>query len=276
MVELIIHPASLKTLDRLMIDLPQSLLLTGPVGVGLGTIARYVAAEVGDETLTVLPEKDDKVDLLKGVISVDSIRRLYAQTRSVHRDKLVIIIDYAERMGRPAQAAFLKLLEEPGDGIYFIVVTHDVARLLPTITSRAQRLELRHVSRAQSEALLDKLGIKNATKRQQMLFMASGLPAELIRLASDQIYFEARAGIMRDARDLLQASPYKKILVAHKYKTNRDDALILLDDACSILRHTITDKPDINLIAQIDQLLFAYQQIRANGNIRLCLARFVV
>jgi len=272
----ILHPSSELTLSLMMKDLPQSLLVTGPTGVGLNTIAGYIASEVGDVSFTVLPEKDEKVDIEKGVISVDSIRRLYDKTRSVHTDKLVVIIDYAERMGHQAQNAFLKLLEEPGAGVYFILATHTPSKLLPTITSRAQMFEVRPITHKQSEEFLDELGVKTTQKRSQLLFMSDGLPAELTRLARDEAYFESRAAIVRDARDLLQASTYKKLVIAQSYKDNRDGALTLLTDASNILRRSISEKPSDTLIKQIDGLLHAYKQIQANGNIRLCLARLVV
>jgi DNA polymerase-3 subunit delta' len=276
MKNIILHPTSELTLSLLVADLPQSLLLTGPIGVGLGTVAHAIADEIGDVTLTILPEKDEKVDLEKGVISVDSIRKLYTQTRSVHTGKRVIIIDYAERMGHQAQNAFLKLLEEPGKGTYFILATHTPSRLLPTVQSRAQALDIRPVTSEQTKELLDDLAITDATKRTQLLYMAEGLPAELTRLVGDDTYFTSRIAIMRDARDLLQASVYKKLVVAQRYKDNRDDALTLLTDAQKILRKTISDNPQIGLIRQIDGLLYAYKQIQANGNIRLCLARLVI
>jgi DNA polymerase-3 subunit delta' len=276
MTKPLIHPASELTLSLLMSNMSQSLLLTGPVGVGLSTIARYIADELGDVSFTVLPEKDEKIDIEKGVISVASIRRLYDQTRSIQTGKLVIIIDYAERMGHPAQNAFLKLLEEPGNGFYFILATHTPSKLLPTITSRTQFFDTRSVTKQQSEVFLDDLGVNNAQKRTQLLFMADGLPAELTRLATDYAYFESRSAIVRDARDLLQSSTYNKLTIAQRYKDNREAALALLTDASSILRRSISAKPNDNLIAQIDSLLYAHQQIQANGNIRLCLARLVV
>lgn len=276
MTKPLINKASELTLSLLMKDLPQALLLTGPVGIGLSTIAKYIGAQVGNVTLTVLPEKDEKVDIEKGVISVDSIRRLYTQTRSIQTGKMIIIIDYAERMGHQAQNAFLKLLEEPGDDIYFILATHTPSRLLPTVSSRAQSLELRPISVKQTEVFLDELGVTAVKKRAQLLFMASGLPAELARLAQDETYFDSRAAIMRDARDLLQGTTYKKLLVANSYKDDREAALTLLIDASHILKRSISDKPQESLVAQINSLLYAYQQIRGNGNIRLCLARLVL
>lgn len=272
----IIHPTSEATLSLLMRDLPQSLLLTGSVGVGLGTIAKYIAKTVGDVSFTVLPEKDEKVNLEKGVISVDSIRKLYSQTRSVQQGKLVIVIDYAERMAPQAQNAFLKLLEEPGKGTHFILVSHAPSRLLPTITSRTQLLELRPITKIQTIEFLDELKIGEGTKRTQLLFMGEGLPAEITRLVKDDEYFDSRSVIVRDARDILQGTTYKKLLVAHKYKDNREGALLLINDACKILRRSISAKPNDGLISQIDDLLFAQQQIQGNGNIRLCLARLVL
>jgi replication-associated recombination protein RarA len=272
----LIHPTSDTTLTLMMRDVPQSLLLTGEVGVGLGTVARYIADTISDITLTVLPEKDDKVNIEKGVISVDSIRKLYTQTRSIQSAKQVIIIDYAERMGHQAQNAFLKLLEEPGASTYFILATHSPGTLLPTIRSRTQSIELRPITNAQTESFIDTLGDVSAQKRTQLLFMATGRPAELSRLVTDDAYFESRAAIVRDARDLLQGTTYAKLNVAQKYKDNRESALLLLTDASGILRRSISAKPQSELIAQVDGLLYAYKQIAANGNIRLCLARLVV
>jgi len=272
----LIHPASESTLSLLMADLPQSLLLTGPEGIGLSTVATYIAHTVNGQVIIILPEKDDKVDTDKGTITVKSIRALYDQTRTIQTGKLVIIIDYAERMATSAQNAFLKLLEEPGTNVHFILATHTPSKLLPTITSRTQLLELRPLNRTQTDDFLNRLDIKDAAKRSQLLFMADGLPAELYRLVSDVEYFEGAAQIVRDARDLLQDTPYKKLLIAQKYKDNREGALQLLTTAARILQKSISAKPQISLIAQIDDLLFAHQQIKANGNIRLCLARFVL
>ncbi|MDB5167703.1 MAG: hypothetical protein JWN26_848 [Candidatus Saccharibacteria bacterium] len=272
----VLHPTSDLALSQLINDLPQAILLTGPIGVGLSTTAEYIASIVGDVHLTVLPEKDEKVDIDKGVISIDSIRRLYDQTRSVQSGKLVIVIDYAERMGHPAQNAFLKLLEEPGKGIYFILATHTPSKLLPTVASRTRAFDLQPLTHLQTESFLDDLGVKDDKKRTQLLFMADGLPAEINRLTTDDAYFQSRATIVRDARDLLQASTYKKLVVASRYKDDRESALLLLTNAANILKRSISEKPQAELIAQIDSLLYAYQQIQANGNIRLCLARLVV
>lgn len=270
------HPTSGALLDKVTAILPHALLLSADEGVGLGTIARSVAKQHAEFISVVLPEKDDVVDIEKGSITVDSIRRLYSQTRTKHQGSRVIVIDYAERMSTQAQNAFLKLLEEPAEGTSFILASHEPGRLLPTILSRVQYIELRRITGDQSRQLLDTLQIEDATKRTQLLFMADGLPAELIRLHEDEDYFAKRVAIMRDARTLLQGEPFDKILVAHSYKDDRKRTLLLLKDAEKIIQHSLAVNPQPRLIEQLKSLSHTYDAIEANGNIRLQLAALVV
>jgi len=275
-VKPIMYPASEKMLVAVTNNLPQSLLLTGETGVGLAVISKYIAELREVTPIVILPEKDEKIDLEKGIISVEIMRRLYNETRTKTAGERIIIIDFAERMTQQAQNAFLKLLEEPGKGVYFILVSHSVSKLLPTIISRTENLNMRPVSLKQSEVLLDNLSITDKTKRSQLLFMAEGLPAELNRLINDDAYFEKRSLIIRDARELLRGSTYNKLLIAQRYKDDRAATLLLLLDSTKILKKSIVSSPQIDTINHIDKILDAYERIEANGNIRLCLARMVL
>ena len=276
MTKPIINPSSEKALLSFIKELPQSLLVTGENGVGLSTISHYIAEQLKITPTTILPEKDEKIDLDKGVISVDIMRRLYDETRTKTIGNRIIIIDYAERMTHQSQNAFLKLLEEPNEGVYFILVSHSVAKLLPTILSRVEKLEIQPITGEQSKELLDTLKIDDKQKRAQLLFMATGRSAELIRLCNNEEYFNKRSAMIRDARELLQGSLYQKLLLAQKYKDNRIDVLNLLLDAANILKMSIISNPQPEMLGRIDNLLAAYQRVEANGNIRLALAHMVI
>lgn len=271
MSSILLHPATEARAETLVNDLPQSLLLSGPTGVGLTGVAEYFATQLKTPLQVILPEKDDKVDIEKGVISVESIRRLYDMTKTIETGRRIIAIDYAERMGHQAQNAFLKLLEEPGLNTHFILLSHEPSRLLPTILSRVQTLELRPITKEQSETLLSSLSIKDPQRRTQLLFMASGLPAELARLATDEAYFTQRAQIVRDARQFVQGSAYDRLKIAQQYKDNRAHALLLLNDAMNMLR-TAVEAGKSDLVPVINSLLKSYERIEANGNVRLQLA----
>ena len=166
----------------------------------------------------------------------------------------------------------MKLLEEPGEGIHFILLTHQPGLLLPTILSRTQRLDLQLITKEQSEELLDSLKVRDDRQKAQLLFIAGGLPAELTRLVSDSAYFEYRSGIIKDAREYIVGTSYNRLLIAKKYKDNRAQALILVADAMRLLQNTLVNGGDPSSIATITQLEQLYGRIQANGNIRLQLA----
>lgn len=268
----VFHPASKQQLDRYALRLPGALLITGKEGVGLTMAAKYVSAQSKAVTVTVVPEKDDKVDLEKGTITVDSIRRLYDLTKTIEPNGRVIIIDYAERMAKPAQNAFLKLLEEPTEGTHFILLTHQPNILLPTIRSRVQRLDMRSITTEQSSELLDTLKVRDERQKAQLLFIAGGLPAELTRLSVDEKYFESRSSVVRDARQFVVGNAYDRLLIAKKYKDDRVQSLVMVSDAMRLLQNTLAKGGEDTSIATIAQLEKIYERIAGNGNIRLQLA----
>lgn len=273
---LVINDHSKTLLDAAMRHQAHALLLTGPVGVGLATIAQHAAKATNAHIITVLPEKDEKVNLEKGTITVQSIRRLYDLTRTTEPAGRIIIIDYAERMAVPAQNAFLKLLEEPTVGTRFMLLSHDPSVLLPTIISRSQQVDIRPVTAQQSDELLAREGVTDPVKRSQLLFIAAGLPAELLRLIRDDAYFAARAELVKDARVFISGSLYERLLIAKKYKDSRPQALILLEDAMKQLRKAIATNGDaapMRLLRRFEQL---HKRISEQGNVRLQLSAAVV
>jgi len=271
-----IHPTTALQLDSLAADLPQSLLFTGPEGVGLTSVVTYLSDTLKVKVITVLPEKDEKVDLEKGVITVDIIRRLYGTTKTIETGTRLIVIDYVERMGIQAQNAFLKLLEEPGVNTHFVLLTHNDSKLLPTIRSRVQTVEVKPITAEQSAQLLDELKVTDAQTRAQLLFIASGLPATLSALAGDNDAFEKRAQIVRDARMYLQGTVYERLKIALAYKDDRPKALLLLVDAMKQLQGSVAKGQGGDLVKKIGTLLKVHERIEANGNIRLQLASVVL
>ena len=271
-----IHPSTKQQLENFAAHLPQSLLIAGPPGVGLKSSISFIAETLHIKPIYIEPEKEDKVDLEKGIISVDIIRRLYDMTKTIETGTRFIVIDYAERMTIGAQNAYLKLLEEPGTNTHFALLTHAVSRLLPTVRSRLQSLEMQPVTLKQSTDLLSELQVSDTQKQAQLLFIAAGLPALMVSLACNDKAFEARAHIVRDARTYLQGTVYERLKVSLKYKETRVDALAMLSDAGRLLESSIQNGQSRDAIKKIDILLKTYERIEANGNVRLQLASGVL
>lgn len=84
----------------------------------------------------VRPEKEGKS------ITVEQIRiaNRLAQESSQLSGFRLIVIEPAEAMNESAANALLKTLEEPAEKCVFILLTHQVSRLLATIVSRCQQI----------------------------------------------------------------------------------------------------------------------------------------
>lgn len=272
----IINNSTNLMINKIIKNFPQSLLVTGEKGVGLSTIANYICESLDTKPFILLPEKNEMIDLEKGVISVDGIRHITELSKSKITNKRIIIIDYGEKMTIQAQNAFLKILEEPNENTHFIIVSCSINKLLPTILSRTEKINIKPITYDQSNKLLDSLGVTEKIKRSQLLFIAEGKPAELTRLSKEESYFQLRSNIIKDARELLGNNTYNKLLLAQKYNEDRNSALSLINDACKILKISIINNPHPQLLKIVDSLVNTYKQIEANGNIRLCIARISI
>ena len=76
-------------------------------------------------------------------IKVDSVRGLRDRLlQTAHQGKnKVCLIESAEFMTHSAANALLKILEEPPENTFFVLVTHQLNRISPTIKSRCQRID---------------------------------------------------------------------------------------------------------------------------------------
>lgn len=271
---MILHPDIVAMIETMRRDLPGSLLLTGNVGIGLREAAHYVAGK--RDTAALSPRLKDGSLNENGTITIEDIRGLYDLTRGQRTTPLVVIINSAEQMSHGAASAFLKLLEEPNDSTRFILTAHTPERLLPTIASRVQAIVLPRVTAEQDEALLDELAIHDSTKRAQMRFIASGLPAELTRLAGNEEYFRAKAEIVTDARVLLQGAYTEKLLMVKKYQENKARAIQIIDATIALLRRTVSEMPSKVVIQELERLVNASDKLARNASPRLQLLSVVL
>jgi DNA polymerase-3 subunit delta' len=104
----------------------------------------------------------------------------------------VFIIDGAELLSIGAANRLLKTLEEPEARVTFILLSADENRLLPTIVSRCQRIELQPMSIAEeTQALTEKSSIE-AERARLLAGLSHGCPGWAIDAASDPKIMEQR------------------------------------------------------------------------------------
>ncbi len=178
-----------------------------------------------------------KVPEGKTTIPIESIRDISDIADKKQTDQLFIVVEEAEKMAIPAANAFLKALEEPGDNVHYVFLTHDVRSILPTILSRANCFYL-----------LDDEKIADPPR----------IDEDIKTLAKD--YISATQANLPAVVD--------KILKFDK-KSQRDGVLKILDAAIhlSYKSYLITGNP--SFVQKVEKLLAAQDAISRNGHAKL-------
>ncbi|MDO9151010.1 MAG: DNA polymerase III subunit delta' [Methylotenera sp.] len=152
---------------------------------------RLLSPEQEAESDDAVPSKKTKK---KTQISVAQIRDLsdFLSLSSHQSSGLrIVLIHPAETLNIASANALLKMLEEPAQGVIFILVAHQLQRLLPTIISRCQKINMPVPNESQALSWLEEQGVKNA--KQQLAYL-EGSP---IKVCSEQIQFDQLSDIWK-------------------------------------------------------------------------------
>lgn len=108
------------------------------------------------ETKLISPEEGSI-----GIDTVKEAKRFLAQ-KPISSKRRVLIIDDAHKLTPQAQNAILKISEEPPQSSLIIVISPTLDSLLPTLTSRLQRVYFPRVKTEEIAKLLETMGVETA------------------------------------------------------------------------------------------------------------------
>lgn len=270
MDDLLLSPQIKSHLSALLANPPHALLIVGTNGIGKFTVANAWASSLTPHVELLQPDE-------KGTISIESVRELYRRTRSKRDGHQVIIIDHAEAMGTDAQNAFLKLLEEPRDGVTFVLTAPNQDSLLPTITSRVQCLQINPTPTAQ---LADwGRSTKPAVSEQelaQLLFVAQGRPAVLKALLTQDGEFDNHKQVMQRAKQLLTATKYERLAQINDLIKDRPQLIATLEAMAHMTKMQIERTAEPRWLKLADGLQECLGRLSQNANPRAQLLRLFV
>lgn len=238
--------------------LTQSLLFTGPSGVGKTTMAWALAREIvaeGEDPATsrralkiarnVHPDilEITGKDSISSSIRVDDIRAIEdrANTAPMESPRKIILIEPADRMNESAANCLLKILEEPPPHLLFFLISSEPNRLLDTIRSRCTPIRLEPVPAIDLTAWLMKQNRMDEVKAHLVASLAEGRPGYALALAKAGL-LEARGEILAALSLLLQHGFAAVFAVANRFlatKGNLEEVLII---AVTLLRDALVLK----------------------------------
>ncbi|HUW36859.1 MAG TPA: DNA polymerase III subunit delta' [Rhodocyclaceae bacterium] len=146
-----------------------------------------------------------------GPIRIDQIRALdeFVFVGSHRHGKRVALIASAERINQAGANALLKILEEPPINVYFILISSQWRRLLPTVLSRCRSIVFGRPEPAQAERWLADQGIAAGT---ELLQLTGGAPL----VAADWAE-QGRLDIYRKVIEALAEKPLDPVAMAAKW-----------------------------------------------------------
>ncbi len=173
--------------------LHHAILLHGKKGIGKASFACEFAEEILQNKTSANPdllliEKDAE----KKEITVDKIRKIveFANQTSAISPYKFIIIDSACELNKSASNALLKILEEPHNNNFLLLISHNLHRVLPTIRSRCQIVKVADLSRQDFSKILRQKNLQfSASDLEFLSEICDNAPADALNFGLELTRF---------------------------------------------------------------------------------------
>ncbi|MGA7677117.1 MAG: DNA polymerase III subunit delta' [Dehalococcoidia bacterium] len=159
-------------------------------------------------------------------ISIDDIRELqHSASLPPYEGKCkVFIIDGAEYLSTEAANCLLKTIEEPPPHIMILLLTAEEPRLLPTVVSRCQRIELKPMPSDEIEKILIESHGVDCDRARLLSGLSQGCLGWAIRVSANDSYLAQRTQRLTEMFSLIDAGWEERFSYAAKLGNDRKSA----------------------------------------------------
>jgi DNA polymerase-3 subunit delta' len=170
------------------------------------------------------------------------------------------LIEPAEWLNHNASNALLKTLEEPGDELFIILVSHQPSRLLPTLRSRCQSLFCQTPALAQAtEWMRHHISLERA---EIALAFSGGAPLKALAAVHAEQDLAWREVIL-----ILQACRAGEITYLFAAESlAKQDAVMVLEWWLDLVHQQAKVRPEKLLLQFYDKLLVARRKVLGTTN----------
>ena len=277
--------------------LPHAVLLVGEPGCGAGFAARCLAADYlyphgGPHAEAVLNGTDTESLVLQGSgksgqIAVADMRAMREKIQhsalSTDAAGRVLFIYGAQNLNGSSANAMLKIIEEPPEGVLFLLTAVSAATVLPTIRSRCAAYTVAPVPAQECVPLLRAKGLP-APLAEELAFLYEGHIGKALECYSDAAVRSTLAAAKALCGYAAQQDTYRVLAQLTKYEKDREGFSALLwqlEQLCS----AVLRRPDYgtaqcggftpaHAAGLLQAVYTARRDLAANGNLKLILAVF--
>jgi len=168
-------------------------------------------------------------------ISIDQVREMqYSSNLPPFEGRhKVFIIDGAELMSNEAANCLLKTLEEPSEGVIFILLTANDSVLPDTVVSRCQRLELHPLPTSQVETALSERRSLESAKTELLSRLCHGRLGWALTAADDDSLLQRRDQLIEKLLEVIRGDNEQRFdyvaQLAAQFSQNRGSVQEVLD-----------------------------------------------
>jgi DNA polymerase-3 subunit delta' len=167
---------------------------------------KVAAGKHADVQVIGLNSNGNTNDKPRTEISIEQVREMQhsASLPPFEGKYKVFIIDGAELMSNEAANCLLKTLEEPSEGVIFILLTANDSFLPDTVVSRCQRLELRPLPTPQVETALSERRSLESAKAGLLSRLCHGRLGWALTAADDDSLLEKRDQLLERLLEVIR------------------------------------------------------------------------
>ena len=133
---------------------------------------------------------DELKDKTSEYISIDQIRGLnnFINQSAFNNIPKFIIFDSADNFNKNSSNSLLKILEEPSNNTYFILISHQLSNILPTIRSRCIKFYFNKPSKDIFYEIIKNQNIDiNIANIDFLYLLSNGSPGTAIKISTDKM-----------------------------------------------------------------------------------------
>ncbi len=261
-----LHKITQQQLDSFLSNPAHALLLEGESGVDFDEVIELICNHLVIDKLGafyVTPSDSNS-------ISIDKVHEIRTFLKNNSSSQQAIIILDAHKMTREAQNSLLKILEEPRDNTTLILTTNSSELLLPTITSRTQKLAVHPLSWSQ---IKDTFPDSDSAKLKR-LYAVFGGRTNLIGAALNNEDLE-ELELIELVKKVISESRVDRLKHVNELAKDRARAILFCDAALTtftaINRSKIIRNNELSksVSAKIQTMIKVQSNLVNNGNIKL-------
>ena len=233
-MKLPIHPLSQQRLQDLANNLTHATVIYSKHGFGATqAIKELISTREPEQLNRIFNNTFERLQHIepndKNTIGIEAIKELEQLVHLAATNDRYVIISQAHTMTKEAQNAFLKTLEEPPQNMYIFLLVENENRLLKTIRSRAQPLQILKPTKQQFTNWLTAEFDLSISAAEKIYYMTEARSELATQLLDDPEFNTTFTQSQQQAKELLSKSAAERLTALASVVKNVEEVSAILN-----------------------------------------------